>query len=66
MFRVPLSDPQNTKRFWCSAFVGYFLTRMGILSYKTKWSDLRPSDFAENNLDFINKYYLGEIDIVKN
>ena len=65
LFNIPESNPHNTKSFWCSAFVGYFQTYMGILSYKTEWSDLKPSDLAENNLKFINNYSLDEIKVIK-
>jgi hypothetical protein len=40
------SDPQKIDRFWCSAFVGYIYTEVGILSGDTDWSIIRPSDFA--------------------
>lgn len=40
------SDPQQTNSFWCSAFVGYLLTKIGILNSETDWTILRPSDFA--------------------
>lgn len=40
------NSPQKTDRFWCSAFVGYIYTKLGILSEETDWSILRPSDFA--------------------
>lgn len=40
------SQPQKTDRFWCSAFIGYILTRLNILSDNTDWSILRPCDFA--------------------
>ena len=40
------SYPQKIDRFWCSAFVGYIYTEVGILSGDTDWSILRPSDFA--------------------
>jgi hypothetical protein len=38
--------PQLTSRFWCSAFVGLILTKVGILSPETDWTIMRPSDFA--------------------
>lgn len=38
--------PQKLTRFWCSAFVGYILTRCGVLNRNTDWSILYPSDFA--------------------
>ena len=39
-------QPQKLTRFWCSAFVGYILTRCGVLNRNTDWSMLYPSDFA--------------------
>lgn len=40
------THPQKLNRFWCSAFVGYILTRSGVLNRNTDWSILYPSDFA--------------------
>ncbi len=40
------SEPQKTERFWCSAFVGYVLTKLNLLDKETDWSILYPSDFA--------------------
>lgn len=45
LFRKDI-EPQKTDRFWCSAFVGYVLTQLGLLSGNTDWSTLYPSDFA--------------------
>ena len=42
---------QNTKRFWCSALVGYIYTKCGILSESTEWSCLSPADFSSNSED---------------
>ena len=51
--------PQKITRFWCSAFVGYILTRVGVLKKNTDWSIMYPSDFALDgeNLEYtdINK-----------
>lgn len=51
--------PQKVTRFWCSAFVGYILTRVGVLKRNTDWSIMYPSDFALDgeNLEYtdINK-----------
>ena len=43
--------PQKIDRFWCSAFVGYVLTQVKILSDKTDWSILRPCDFSPEDED---------------
>ena len=40
------SQPQKIDRFWCSAFVGFVLTKIGILQSNTDWSIMRPCDFA--------------------
>ena len=40
------NHPQQTDSFWCSAFVGYVLTKIGILDSETDWTIMRPSDFA--------------------
>lgn len=57
--------PQKTNSFWCSAFVGYFLTEIGCLAKDTDWSVLKPCDFAMNDLNCINMYSLGEITMIK-
>lgn len=40
------SKPQKTDRFWCSAFVGFIYTKLGILDENSDWSIMRPCDFA--------------------
>lgn len=60
------NHPQDTKRFWCSALVGYIYTICGLLNKDTDWSILRPSDFSiEYNdiLKFINDCYLDSEEI---
>ena len=54
-------NPQKTSRFWCSALVGYIYTQCGCLHPGTDWSMIRPSDFAENYLQYINEISLGEL-----
>jgi len=39
-------NPQHTNSSWCSAFVGFVLTKIDILDSKTDWSILKPCDFA--------------------
>ena len=58
-------EPQKTDRFWCSAFVGCFLTKIGVLDSKTDWSIMKPCDFAMNNLPFNEGYSFGNIQIIK-
>ena len=41
--------PQKVDRFWCSAFVGYFYVKIGILPEDLDWSILRPDYFSEEN-----------------
>ena len=66
LFRLDFS-PKKTDRFWCSAFVGYIYTQVGILTPETDWSILRPCDFslAGENLEYSgeNKLDLSEIRI---
>ena len=50
-------NPQHTYSFWCSAFVGFALTKIGILNKETDWSILRPCDFA---IDGENLNWNGE------
>ena len=65
LFNIKDPEPQKTNRFWCSAFVGYFLTDIHALPEDTDWSILKPADFAENTLKYQNGYSLGKIEIVK-
>lgn len=42
-------SPQKTDRFWCSAFVGYVYTKLGLMEPNTDWSNLTPSYFSTEN-----------------
>jgi hypothetical protein len=57
------SDPQQTNSFWCSAFVAYVLTQIGILDKDTDWTILRPCDLA---LDGENLNWAGETKLLPN
>lgn len=50
-FKQKDPNPQKTDRFWCSAFVGFVLTKIGILQSYTDWSIMRPCDFALDGED---------------
>jgi hypothetical protein len=65
LFNMNDPEPQKTNRFWCSAFVGYFLTKLGVLPKDIDWSILKPADFAENTLDYQNGYSFGDIEIIQ-
>ena len=54
-------NPQKTSRFWCSALVGYIYTQCGCLHPGTDWSIIRPSDFVEDYLQYINDIELSEL-----
>ena len=54
-------NPQKTPRFWCSALVGYIYTQCGCLHPGTDWSIIRPSDFVEDYLQYINDIELSEL-----
>jgi len=60
MFRRD-DNPQKTTRFWCSALVGYIYVQCDCLHPGTDWSIIRPSDFVENYLQYINDISLGEL-----
>ena len=53
-------EPQKTDRFWCSALVGYIYVHCSLLHPDTDWSILRPSDFSNNYLEYINGASLDE------
>lgn len=65
-------DPRKTSCFWCSAFVGYVLTQLGLLTSETDWSKLKPCDFSLDyqNIDYPlqskNKLKLEEFELVFN
>lgn len=42
-------SPQKTSRFWCSALVGFFYTKFGLLDKNTDWSILQPRFFSSEN-----------------
>ena len=54
-------NPQKTSRFWCSALVGYIYTQCDCLHPGTDWSMIRPSDFVEDYLQYINDIELSEL-----
>ena len=54
------SNVQKTRSMWCSAFVGYFLTQLGILVSTTPWTILSPKAFSFYTQDLTfegNIYY---------
>ena len=65
LFKMNDPEPQKTNRFWCSAFVGYFLVKINSLPKDIDWSILKPADFAENILKYQNDYSLGDIEIIQ-
>ena len=54
-------NQQKTSRFWCSALVGYIYTQCDCLHPGTDWSMIRPSDFVEDYLQYINDIELSEL-----
>jgi len=62
LLRNKAGGPQ-TKRFWCSALVGYIYTRCRLLSKNTDWTILRPADFSiqyPDILTWMNPYSLSK------
>jgi len=59
------SHPQKTDRFWCSAFVGFVLTKLDILKSDTDWSIMKPCDFALDgeNLSYVDLDKAALLDI---
>ena len=41
--------PQKTSRFFCSAFIGYVYTKLGLFDEGLDWSILYPSYFSSEN-----------------
>ena len=54
---------KTTRRFWCSALLGYILTMHGDLEKDTDWSMLRACDFSSTseNLTWLVKYHENEL-----
>jgi len=42
--------PRTDKRFWCSAFVSYTLTELGILDSDTDWTIISPADLSSKDM----------------
>lgn len=61
IFRV---DHRQTNRFFCSSFVSYIYTQLGLLPKTTNWSLIYPQFFATVN-DLEDGGELGTIDIIK-
>ncbi len=59
--RYPQNELQDTRALWCSEFVGYFYSKIGVLDRDTPWSLLAPAHFSakEEDLDFANGCSLG-------
>jgi len=54
---VHILIPRSTKTFFCSAFVSYTLTQLGILDQQTDWTIVSPADLSEHGtLDWEYKY----------
>lgn len=47
--------PCTTKRFWCSALVGYIYKECEIISNDTQWTTMRPCDFdiTSDTLEYV-------------
>jgi hypothetical protein len=45
---VHILIPRTDKTFWCSAFVSYTMTELGILDKDTDWTVIVPADLSED------------------
>lgn len=54
---VHILIPRTDKTFWCSAFVSYTLTELGILDKDTDWTIVSPANLSENGPLKWNKEY---------
>lgn len=57
-------DHRQTNRFFCSSFVAYIYTQLGLLPKTTEWSLIYPQFFATVD-DLQDGGKLGNIDIIK-
>tara|TARA_A100001011_G_scaffold372011_1_gene429935 strand:+ start:121 stop:738 length:618 start_codon:yes stop_codon:yes gene_type:complete len=43
---LKIGPKRRTDMFWCSAFVSYILTKVGVLDINTDWSMMSPQDLS--------------------
>lgn len=58
--KIDHTKAQETHYLWCSAFVGLFYVKIGVLIDTTPWDLLSPGSFSTSKQDliFIQDYYL--------
>lgn len=57
-------DHRQSNKFFCSSFVAYIYTQLGLLPKTTEWSMIYPQFFADI-VDLEDNGKLGEIEIIK-
>ena len=57
------NDKVEINSMWCSEFVGYALSKMGVLVSDTQWCNLTPKSFGPdvNDLEFTEGYSFGPL-----
>ena len=46
---IKVGPKRRTDMFWCSAFVSYILTKVGVMDSNTDWSMMAPQDLSFNS-----------------
>lgn len=60
---VSLKDNRRVDKFFCSSFVGYIYTQLGLLKPDTEWSQLYPKFFGDI-IDLENGGKLGDVKVL--
>ena len=61
-----LGNPRNEKAFFCSAFVSYVYTKLGLFPQNTEWTLFQPESFSSSKLVYMEDgAFLGNEYILK-
>jgi len=61
-----LGNPRNEKAFFCSAFVAYVYTKLGLFPDTTDWTLFQPESFSSSKLTYMDDgAFLGNEYILK-
>lgn len=63
-FKLNIGDVRSTSHFFCSAFVSYILSEVGIVDRDIKWDLETPKDIEK--LELLGNYKFGEKFVIEN
>ena len=69
MYHLGLSKEmvkRHTNRFWCSALVAFIYTELGLIDSNTDWSNMAPSDLANNKFEVFKPSVLRSVETIFN